>query len=157
VWVAGRGVVGARRRSLASPAPNHGLQPTPGSAVGCGQAGRGAAQLPGAAEARRSAATRSLMLERSEQEPEEEKTMSECIYCKSRSFGSGCPHSPSRKHKHENNGEACTWCGSRSHGSGCPHSPARKHEHGHGGGCVWCGSRSHVSWCPHSPSRVHEH
>ena len=26
-------------------------------------------------------------------------------------------------------GELCIWCGSRSHGSGCPHSPEKVHEH----------------------------
>ena len=57
------------------------------------------------------------------------KSMStKCRYCGSTSYGSGCIHSPTRKHRHGPGGNKCIWCGSTSNGSGCIHSPTGKHE-----------------------------
>ena len=43
-------------------------------------------------------------------------------------YGSGCYHSPTKKHRHGPGGNKCIWCGSTSNGSGCYHSPTWKHE-----------------------------
>jgi len=51
-----------------------------------------------------------------------------CRYCGSVSYGSGCYHSPTKKHRHGPGGNKCIWCGSTSNGSGCIHSPTGKHE-----------------------------
>ena len=79
--------------------------------------------------------------------------MSECRYCGSRNYGSGCPHSPNRIHEHISDGDHCDFCGSSNYGRGCPHAPNGIHRHGHGHGCVWCGSRNYGSGCPHN--RIH--
>ena len=80
-----------------------------------------------------------------------------CRYCGSTSYGSGCIHSPTRKHEHRDDEKHCEWCGSSSYGSGCIHAPTRKHRHGPGGNkCIWCGSTSNGSGCIHSPTGKHE-
>ena len=80
-----------------------------------------------------------------------------CRHCGSTSYGSGCVHSPTRKHEHRDDEKHCEWCGSSSYGSGCIHSPTRKHRHGPGANkCVWCGSTSTGSGCVHSPTGRHE-
>ena len=53
---------------------------------------------------------------------------SQCRYCGSTSYGFGCPHSPTKKHRHGIGANKCIWCGSSSTGFGCPHSPTKKHE-----------------------------
>lgn len=85
-------------------------------------------------------------------------TMStKCRYCGSSSYGSGCIHSPTKKHEHRDDEKHCEWCGSSSYGSGCIHSPTRKHRHGPGGNkCIWCGSTSNGFGCIHSPTGKHE-
>ena len=83
--------------------------------------------------------------------------MTKCKYCGSSSFGSGCPHSPTKKHEHSGDEKKCEYCNSSSYGSGCPHSPTKKHRHGSGANkCRWCGSSSVGSGCPHSPTGKHE-
>ena len=58
---------------------------------------------------------------------------------------------------HRDDEKHCEWCGSSSYGSGCIHSPTRKHRHGPGGNkCIWCGSTSNGSGCIHSPTGKHE-
>ena len=80
-----------------------------------------------------------------------------CRYCGSTNYGSGCIHSPTRKHEHRDDEKHCEWCGSSNYGSGCIHSPTRKHRHGPGGNkCIWCGSTSNGSGCTHSPTGKHE-
>ena len=37
-----------------------------------------------------------------------------CRHCGSTSYGSGCIHSPTRKHEHRDDEKHCEWCGSRS-------------------------------------------
>jgi len=87
----------------------------------------------------------------------ENEMATKCRYCSSSSYGSGCPHSPTKKHEHTDDEKKCEFCGSSSYGSGCPHSPTKKHRHGHGQNkCVWCGSTSNGSGCPHSPTKRHE-
>jgi hypothetical protein len=88
---------------------------------------------------------------------QKEFRMSKCRHCGSSSYGSGCIHSPTRKHEHRDDESRCEWCGSRSYGSGCIHSPTRKHRHGPGANkCIWCGSTSNGSGCIHSPTGKHE-
>ena len=51
-----------------------------------------------------------------------------CKYCGSMNYGTGCMHSPTKKHCHGHGANKCVWCGSTSNGSGCMHSPTKKHE-----------------------------
>ena len=51
-----------------------------------------------------------------------------CVFCGSASYGTGCMHSPTKKHYHGSGGNKCRWCGSSSLGSGCMHSPTKNHE-----------------------------
>jgi hypothetical protein len=84
-------------------------------------------------------------------------SMGKCRYCGSASFGSGCIHSPHKKHEHIADEKKCEFCGSASYGSGCLHSPTHKHRHGHGANkCIWCGSTSSGAGCIHSPTGRHE-
>jgi len=53
-----------------------------------------------------------------------------CVYCGSKNFGAGCPHSPDKKHRHLPDGLHCIWCGSTNYGKGCPHAPDRIHVRG---------------------------
>ena len=53
-----------------------------------------------------------------------------CVYCGSKNFGAGCPHSPDKKHRHGADGLHCIWCGSTNYGKGCPHAPDRTHVRG---------------------------
>jgi len=53
---------------------------------------------------------------------------SKCKYCGSASYGTGCMHSPTKKHYHGSGGNKCRWCGSSSLGSCCMHSPTKNHE-----------------------------
>ncbi len=53
---------------------------------------------------------------------------SKCRHCGSTSYGSGCYHSPTKKHEHRDDEKHYEWCGSSSYGSGCYHSPTGKHE-----------------------------
>ena len=85
------------------------------------------------------------------------KMSTKCRHCGSTSYGSGCYHSPTKKHEHRDDEKHCEWCGSTSYGSGCYHSPTKKHRHGPGGNkCIWCGSTSNGSGCYHSPTGKHE-
>ena len=43
--------------------------------------------------------------------------MTQCRYCNSSSFGSGCPHSPTKKHEHNGDEKKCEFCNSSSYGS----------------------------------------
>ncbi|WP_291919036.1 DUF2779 domain-containing protein [Limnohabitans sp.] len=52
----------------------------------------------------------------------------ECAFCNASSYGSGCAHSMTKKHRHGSGANKCRWCGSTSAGSGCPYSPSGKHE-----------------------------
>ena len=80
-----------------------------------------------------------------------------CRYCGSTNYGSGCIHSPMRKHEHRDDEKHCEFCGSSSYGSGCYYSPTRKHRHGPGANkCIWCGSTSNGSGCYYSPTGKHE-
>ena len=83
--------------------------------------------------------------------------MSQCKYCKSSSYGSGCPYAPNKVHEHNEDEKKCIYCGSLSYGSGCPYSPEGRHKHASGGNkCIWCGSTSTGSGCVYNPSRDHE-
>lgn len=87
----------------------------------------------------------------------EDEDMSRCRYCDSKSYGSGCSYSPTKKHEHNDDEKACEFCGSKSYGSGCSYSPTKKHRHGSGANkCRWCGSTSTGSGCSHSPTGKHE-
>jgi DNA-directed RNA polymerase subunit RPC12/RpoP len=50
----------------------------------------------------------------------------ECIYCGSRSYGSGCLFSPTKIHVHMGDPTTCIYCGSKSVGSGCLFNPYGK-------------------------------
>ena len=49
-----------------------------------------------------------------------------CIFCKSPSFGKGCPFSPSKVHFHVSDPNKCCFCGSVATGLGCPFNPHSK-------------------------------
>ena len=55
-----------------------------------------------------------------------------CRYCGNLGYGSGCLHSPTKKHEHIEDEKKCEFCGSSGYGSGCQHSPTHKHRHRHG-------------------------
>ena len=48
---------------------------------------------------------------------------SNCIYCKSTSYGTGCMYSPTNTHVHMDNPGGCIYCGTPSVGSGCLFNP----------------------------------
>ena len=56
-----------------------------------------------------------------------QKNESKCRHCGSASYGAGCHHSPTNKHRHGPGDGKCIWCGSKSTGAGCHHSPTGKH------------------------------
>ena len=83
--------------------------------------------------------------------------MSNCRYCNSTSYGSGCLRSPHKRHEHVEDEKRCEFCGSSSYGSGCLNSPTKRHRHGSGANkCRWCGSTATGSGCLNSPTRNHE-
>ena len=56
-----------------------------------------------------------------------QKNESKCRHCGSVSYGAGCHHSPTSKHRHGPGESKCIWCGSKSTGADCHHSPTGKH------------------------------